>query len=159
MRFDEPNEDQDFETVSKNETDVHVHINRYPTDETDFPQNPFSDRQTVNSSLFFNDGEKSVDFVLVWKKILPREDIDEVLKAKELRDINKKEKERAERREIFEENLLQEGLKLESYVIDDEINFTKLHAPVEVLKRYAEILKLRLPMREVSDNRFFFFPK
>lgn len=31
------------------------------------------------------------------------------------------------------------------------LNFIKIHAPIEVLKRYAEILKLRMPMKEISD--------
>jgi hypothetical protein len=29
------------------------------------------------------------------------------------------------------------------------LNFIKVHAPLEVLRRYSEILKLRMPMREV----------
>ena len=32
---------------------------------------------------------------------------------------------------------------------DKEVHFAKIHAPIEVLKRYADILKIRMPMREV----------
>lgn len=89
----------------------------------------------------------------MWKKIIPQDEDDDNVeatkKAKELAST------RAEKREIFEENLLKEGLELETYVIDEEIHFIKVHAPLEVLRRYAEILKLRLPMKEVS-KRFFF---
>jgi anoctamin-1 len=90
-----------------------------------------------------------VDYVLVWKKLVPQDDDPESPDANRINEI---EKTRSEKREVFEENLLQEGLELESYVIDDEINFIKLHAPLEVLRRYAEILKLRMPMKEVSFN-------
>jgi anoctamin-1 len=90
-----------------------------------------------------------VDYVLVWKKLVPQGDDPESPDANRINEI---EKTRSEKREVFEENLLQEGLELESYVIDDEINFIKLHAPLEVLRRYAEILKLRMPMKEVSFN-------
>lgn len=78
---------------------------------------------------------------------MPQDDDPESADASKIKEI---EKCRAERREVFEENLLQEGLELESYVIDEEINFIKMHAPLEVLRRYAEILKLRMPMKEVS---------
>jgi len=31
------------------------------------------------------------------------------------------------------------------------LNFIKLHATLEVLRRYSEILKLRMPMKEVTS--------
>jgi anoctamin-1 len=31
------------------------------------------------------------------------------------------------------------------------LNFIKVHATLEVLRRYSEILKLRMPMREVTS--------
>lgn len=153
MKFDE-NYEQDIETISKTDTELHVRVNQYSVDEADYPRNPFGDRPETNRSLFFNDGLRSVDFVLVWKKLLPSEvnDGDETdgSREKEMEEILKKEEIRTEKREVFEENLLQEGLELERYVIDEEIHFVKIHAPLEVLRRYAEILKLRLPMKEVS---------
>lgn len=139
---------EDFETISKSETDVHVHIDRCPSDgdEPDFAKNPFGDREFASKSLYFDDGKRSVDYVLVWKKLVPKDDETEA-KTFEI------EKARTERREVFEENLLNEGFELESYVIDEEINFIKIHAPLEVLRRYAEILKLRMPMKEVSEKK------
>ena len=33
--------------------------------------------------------------------------------------------------------------------------FVKIHAPIDVLKQYAELMKMRLPMKEVKKLRFF----
>lgn len=104
----------------------------------DCPDNPFGEN-IANSSLYFNDGQRSVDFVLVW-----REDFAE----------SPGRAERANKRDNFEANLMNEGLELEHELIDDEFHFVKLHATVEVLRRYAEILKLRMPMKEVIIIHF-----
>lgn len=104
------------------------------------PPDPFSNVSTkMSTSLVFNDGERSIDFVLVWQA-----GDDE--KAEELRSI---------KRSIFEENLQNEGLELE-YEIIDNLHFIKIHTPLEVLRRYAEILKLRMPMKEVILDGFLF---
>lgn len=47
----------------------------------------------------------------------------------------------------LQENLLKEGLEMESDEGAFGITFLKIHAPLEVLKRYAEILKIRMPIR------------
>lgn len=100
------------------------------------PPDPFSGASnTLTTSLFFNDGERSIDFVLVWQ---PGDDEQE----EELRTI---------KRSIFEENLQNEGLELE-YESVECLHFVKIHTPIEVLRRYAEILKLRMPMKEVNMN-------
>lgn len=167
MRFDEDEPVDEEETIAaepidkkafekgKNYVDFRAEMAPVGTsrDVTDYPRNPYGDRPTKNDSLFFNDGLRSVDFVLVWKKLVPSNDDErsEVLKHRELVEINKKEAERTERREVYEENLINEGLELEREIVDEEINFVKVHAPLEVLRRYAEILKLRLPMKEVSQ--------
>lgn len=55
------------------------------------------------------------------------------------------------KRQVFENNLDKEGLELEHH--DEEgvpLHFVKVHAPDEVLRRYAEILKLRMPMKMVN---------
>lgn len=98
------------------------------------PPDPFNDASnTMAASLFFNDGERSIDFVLVWQ---PSDDEQQ----EELRTI---------KRSIFEENLQNEGLELE-YETVENLHFVKIHTPIEVLRRYAEILKLRMPMKEVN---------
>ena len=53
------------------------------------------------------------------------------------------------KRETFERNLELEGLVLsKDENCETGLNFVKLFVPREVLKRYAEILKLRLPMKK-----------
>ena len=53
----------------------------------------------------------------------------------------------------FQENLEKEGLELEEDISGgDALNFLKIHAPVEVLRRYAEILKIRMPIRKCMDE-------
>lgn len=161
MKFDDGGdiieEEDNFEVVTKTDTDIHIRMNpgKAGDDVADYPQNPYGERDTKNNSLFFEDGVRSVDFVLAWKKLVPSNDSSksDALRHKELDEIEKKEGERTEKREVFEENLINEGLELERTVVDEEINFVKIHAPLEVLRRYAEILKLRLPMKEVSHVR------
>lgn len=52
------------------------------------------------------------------------------------------------KREIFEQNLLHDGLELEVEKTQ-KIHFVKIHAPVEVLCRYCEILKIKLPIKKI----------
>ncbi|XP_069685470.1 anoctamin-5-like isoform X2 [Periplaneta americana] len=86
------------------------------------------------SSLFFHDGIRSVDFVLVWDDLV--------------KHSNSKASE--EKRRVFEKNLEREGLELEYEKREPNgLNFIKVHAPLEVLRRYSEILKLRMPMKEI----------
>ncbi|XP_064556786.1 anoctamin-1 isoform X1 [Drosophila montana] len=80
----------------------------------------------------FNDGRRSVDFVLAYKG----EDVDEVAAGK---------------RRIFEANLMNEGIQLEYYK-EQWVHFVKLHAPVEVLYRYAEILKIKMPLKIIPGQ-------
>ncbi|XP_073948670.1 anoctamin 1 isoform X2 [Choristoneura fumiferana] len=86
-----------------------------------------------NRSLTFNDGVRTVDFVLVWEA------------AKD--DANKPEAHT--QRRIFEENLEKEGLQLEREAPENlhGLHFIKVHAPLSVLKDYSDILKLRMPMK------------
>lgn len=98
------------------------------------PPDPLSNIDNIqHASLFFVDGERSIDFVLVWTPV------DDAIQE----DIN------CTKRAIYEDNLLNEGLVLERETIE-AIHFTKIHTPIEVLRRYSEILKLRMPMKEVS---------
>ena len=78
--------------------------------------------------------QDNVDFVLVW-------------------DSNSSNSvEATETRNIFESNLEQEGLVLSRYEHSEGgLHFVNIFAPNEVLKRYAEILKLRLPMKKVRN--------
>ncbi|XP_043284882.1 anoctamin-4-like [Venturia canescens] len=88
----------------------------------------------TSSSLYFRDGVRSIDFVMVWDQ---NNEYTLTYKCNKLR-------------EIFEKNLESEGLMLEYEPPEPSgLRFIKIHAPQEVLRRYSEILKLRLPMKEV----------
>ncbi|XP_017060819.1 anoctamin-1 isoform X2 [Drosophila ficusphila] len=92
----------------------------------------FYQRGEVNSSLFFEDCIRSIDFVLAYR-----------INAHEPTEL-----ENTEKRRVFEANLVSQGLEVEASQ-KDQIWFVKIHAPLEVLRRYAEILKLRMPMKEI----------
>lgn len=58
-----------------------------------------------------------------------------------------------EKREIFENNLKEVGLILEKEE-SQKVRFVKIHVPREVLCQYAEVLKLRMPMKQVCVLQF-----
>lgn len=76
----------------------------------------------------FDDGQRSVDFVLAYKQ-------------NDLREAN------IRKRAIFETNLEFEGLDLERDTTQS-IHFVKIHAPHDVLTRYCEVLKIKLPLKD-----------
>ncbi|KAH8256409.1 hypothetical protein KR032_006344 [Drosophila birchii] len=114
----------------------------------------FYQRGEINASLFFEDCIRSIDFVLAYR-INPHEPT---------------ETENTEKRRVFEANLASQGLEVEASQKDQicfvkvraklkrnpfrecliiNLNYLQIHAPLEVLRRYAEILKLRMPMKEI----------
>ncbi|XP_074127461.1 anoctamin-4 isoform X5 [Sminthopsis crassicaudata] len=80
-----------------------------------------------SNGLYFRDGKCRIDYILVYRKTNPQ----------------------TEKREVFERNIRAEGLQMEkeSSVINNDIIFVKLHAPWEVLGRYAEVMNVRMPFR------------
>lgn len=76
------------------------------------PCNPYGETPSVNNSLYFADGIRSVDFVVVWKTALEEET--------HLEEIREK------KRFIYEQNLVRDGLELEREVIENEIHFIKV---------------------------------
>lgn len=56
--------------------------------------------------------------------------------------------EKLRKREVFEANLKEVGLLLEKEE-RQRIHFVKIHVPRNVICQYAEILKLRLPLKTV----------
>ena len=92
-----------------------------------------------------NRRQNCVDFILVWSSL--EKDNSSFYDLEENRN-------RSIKRETFEKNLRNEGLLLENEKAPEGcangMNFVKITAPPEVLERYAEILKLRLPMKKVS---------
>lgn len=84
----------------------------------------------------FFDGVRTVDFILAW----------------DTEYSSCMEEESLQKRKVFEENLKVEGLELEyePVSVGSTLNFIKINAPLEVLRRYSEILKLRLPMKKAG---------
>lgn len=92
----------------------------------------------TSPSAFQNEG-RPIDFVLVWTE-------GSSVSCSEVA---------YKKRAIFERHLREEGLILEEEQ-NILLHFIKIHAPVEVLSRYAEILKLRMPMKKVSWSFIIF---
>ncbi|XP_034500691.1 anoctamin-5 [Ailuropoda melanoleuca] len=95
----------------------------------------FKKDEQSKDSIFFRDGVRQIDFVLSY--------VDDIKKEAELK---------AERRKEFEQNLRKTGLELE---VEDKRNsedgrtyFVKIHAPWEVLVTYAEVLGIKMPIKE-----------
>ncbi|XP_030895052.1 anoctamin-5 [Leptonychotes weddellii] len=95
----------------------------------------FKKDEQSKDSIFFRDGIRQIDFVLSY--------VDDIKKEAELK---------AERRKEFEQNLRKTGLELE---VEDKRNsedgrtyFVKIHAPWEVLVTYAEVLGIKMPIKE-----------
>lgn len=74
------------------------------------PNDPLHPRNPINSSLYFKDGLRFIDFVLVWKP-KPEDQTQEDIRCK--------------KRSVFEENLLSEGLQIEREIFED-LNFIKV---------------------------------
>uniref|UniRef100_A0A4X2JUK7 Anoctamin n=1 Tax=Vombatus ursinus TaxID=29139 RepID=A0A4X2JUK7_VOMUR len=95
----------------------------------------FDKRQQSKDSIFFCDGTRRIDYVLSYVDD-PKQDGDK----------------KAERRKEFENNLLKSGLELETEDKKDSEDgrtyFIKIHAPWEVLTTYAEVLNIKMPIRE-----------
>ncbi|KAM9230725.1 anoctamin-6 isoform 1-T1 [Dugong dugon] len=89
-------------------------------------------------SLFFNDGQRKIDFILVYE--------DESRKENNKKSSNEKQR---RKRQAYESNLICDGLQLEATrsVLDDKLVFVKVHAPWEVLCTYAEIMHIKLPLK------------
>ncbi|KAI4825639.1 hypothetical protein KUCAC02_021319 [Chaenocephalus aceratus] len=83
-----------------------------------------------SSGLFFRDGKKRVDYILVYKKSSPQ----------------------VEKRCTFEKNLRAEGLMLEKEpsLTNNDIMFVKVQAPWDTLCKYAEQMNIRMPFRKKS---------
>ncbi|XP_072290684.1 anoctamin-5 isoform X2 [Eucyclogobius newberryi] len=91
-------------------------------------------------SIFFRDGVRMIDFVLSYV---------------EDKDDGRKQ----ERRNVFEANLRNVGLELEtedkSESEDGKTYFVKIHAPWEALATYADVLKIKVPFmaNDIPENR------
>ncbi|NXK30214.1 ANO6 protein, partial [Piprites chloris] len=105
-------------------------------------------------SLFFSDGQRRIDFVLVYE--------DESKKITHKRSDRKKHK---RKRQVYESNLINNGLQLEATrsVLDEKLIFVKVHAPWEVLCTYAEVMHIKMPLQyndlKTRDSAFNWFSR
>ncbi|XP_055973873.1 anoctamin-6 isoform X1 [Sorex fumeus] len=104
----------------------------------DFRIPDFEEFDGKPDSLFFNDGQRRIDFVLVYE--------DESRKEVNKKGTNEKQR---KKRQAYESNLICDGLQLEATrsVLDDKLVFVKVHAPFEVLCTYAELMHIKLPLK------------
>lgn len=103
---------------------------------------PIEDR---NSSVYFTDGKRRIDFVLVYEQGVRLKPVDA---SRVGRSFVEKEK----LRQFFQENLNKDGLELEEDVYKEENSaqitvFVKVHGTWSALCRQAEILKIKMPLR------------
>ncbi|XP_016889956.1 anoctamin-4-like isoform X1 [Cynoglossus semilaevis] len=94
-----------------------------------------SEGGSKSSGLCFSDRQSPIDYILVYRKSSSQ----------------------TERREVFERNIRAEGLQTEkeASLINSDVIFLKIHAPWEVLCRYAEMMNIRMPFR----RKVFFKPQ
>ncbi|KAH0620835.1 hypothetical protein JD844_021649, partial [Phrynosoma platyrhinos] len=92
-------------------------------------------RHQSKDSVFFRDGNRRIDFVLAY-----------------VDDPKIEGEKKTERRREFENNLAKAGLELETEDKKESENgktyFVKIHAPWEVLTTYAEVLNIKMPIKE-----------
>ncbi|KAL4642129.1 anoctamin-5-like [Arapaima gigas] len=89
--------------------------------------------EPTKDSIFFRDGVRRIDFVLSY-----------------VEDCAKDWEKKQEWRKAFETNLKNEGLELEMEQSKSEERttyFVKIHAPWEVLIKYADMLKVKVPFK------------
>nr|XP_048300720.1 anoctamin-6 isoform X2 [Myodes glareolus] len=107
-------------------------------DQQDFRTPEFEEFNGKPDSLYFTDGQRRIDFVLVYE--------DETKKETNKKGTNEKQR---RKRQAYESNLICHGLQLEATrsVSDDKLVFVKVHAPWDVLCTYAEIMHIKLPLK------------
>ncbi|KAM9313105.1 anoctamin-4 [Gastrophryne carolinensis] len=118
-----PSKDDDSLLHVGNLTSMSDEVSRLDA-EGELPSVP---EKSKTNGLFFNDGKCRIDYILVYRKSSPQ----------------------SEKREVFERNIRAEGLQIEKElsITNGDIMFVKLHAPWEVLGRYAELMNVRMPFR------------
>ncbi|XP_077971409.1 anoctamin-5-like isoform X2 [Styela clava] len=89
--------------------------------------------QKPRATLYFKDNERRIDFVLAY-------------------DDDEQDSEKKTKRDKFENGLMETGLQLEwepkEESQDQKTCFVKIHAPWSVLLKYAEIMRIKMPLKE-----------
>ncbi|MEE6480788.1 hypothetical protein FKM82_012671 [Ascaphus truei] len=107
--------------------------NFHAADMVEFNQNP--------DSLHFNDGQRRIDYVLVYEDESKKEQTKYTKRNVHLKQMRK--------RQAYESNLKRNGLELEvtRSVLDEKLVFVKVYATWEVLCTYAEVMHIKLPLQ------------
>ncbi|KAM3926928.1 anoctamin-6 isoform 2-T2 [Leptodactylus fuscus] len=94
-----------------------------------------------SESLYFNDDQRRIDYILVYEDETLKEQTKSTKKTLFLKQKKK--------RQAYESNLIRNGLQLEATksVSNDGLVFVKVHAPWEVLCTYAEVMHIKLPIQ------------
>eukprot|EP00111_Clytia_hemisphaerica_P002798 TCONS_00007881-protein len=91
----------------------------------------------VEQSTMFRDGKRKIDYILAYEPF----DMDEA-----------RRKNRASKREMFEENLRGLGLELETEDVenscDGKTKYVKIHIPWKLMCEKAEEYKMKMPLKE-----------
>ncbi|XP_065660186.1 anoctamin-4 isoform X3 [Hydra vulgaris] len=112
-------------------------------------------RDDATKDLYFEDGERVIDYVLAYEIV-----------ENEAPEIAKK---KADWRKTYLENIINEGLEIEETISpknnnkeeygtfgetkkEDVIRFVKVHAPFNILCEYAEDLKMKMPIKDYDIN-------
>nr|XP_020661235.1 anoctamin-5 isoform X2 [Pogona vitticeps] len=127
-----------FENVSSGDSEIPVNSEGLSTTETTLlisGLQGIDKRHESKDSVFFRDGIRRIDFILSY-----------------VDDPKAESEKKAERRREFENNLAKAGLELETEDKKESDNgktyFVKIHAPWEVLTTYAEVLNIKMPIKE-----------
>ncbi|KAJ7329730.1 hypothetical protein JRQ81_015904 [Phrynocephalus forsythii] len=105
-------------------------------------------------SLYFNDGQRRIDYVLVYEDESKKDGHKKSFQRKQMR-----------KRQAYESNLITRGLQLEATksVLDEKRVFVKVHIPWEVLCSYAEVMHIKMPLQpndlKTRDSAFSWISK
>ncbi|KAM6094179.1 anoctamin-6 isoform 2-T2 [Chlamydotis macqueenii] len=154
-------EDEEEEEEEDDDGEIVLELNQIiiPTygtvpDQQNLHTPEWADFDNEPDTLFFSDGQRRIDFVLVYE--------DESKKITHKRSDRKKQK---RKRQVYESNLINNGLQLEATrsVLDEKLIFVKVHAPWEVLCTYAEVMHIKLPLQpndlKTRDSAFNWFSR
>ncbi|XP_060533932.1 anoctamin-4-like [Cylas formicarius] len=103
---------------------------------------PYPEKEENNNpdSLYFRDGRRKIDMVLVYEE-------------EELGVMTEVEAKRRDNRRTFQENLVKEGLELElehkELSFDGRTWFLKIHLPLKTQTRYADLMGMKLPIKRL----------
>ncbi|XP_030404768.1 anoctamin-6 isoform X5 [Gopherus evgoodei] len=154
LEVEEEEEEEDGEVVLEEMAQTIVPSYGTTPDQQKLHTSEWAEFDQKPDSLFFNDGQRRIDFVLVYE--------DESKNENRKKSVNKKQ---MRKRQAYESNLISNGLQLEATrsVLNEKLIFVKVHAPWEVLCTYAEVMHIKLPLKpndlKTRDSAFNWFSR